>query len=195
MLIPCYELRLLNTIIVLCSSANYVLLLLFPISCYLDSLNMAWKCSPCNLMANLGVTILTTKIVEFWSWSWSTLDWPYDHGNFRIMAMVMVNFEVTILTTKIVEFWHGHGQLWIDHMTMEIIELWPWSWSIFLTILTTYVDSGQMVKKSWSLYPPPNLANPTRRNKSKSMQSSSLSQTQTRFIRTRYQVLNDHGSN
>ena len=131
MLIPCYELRLLNTIIVLCSSANYVLLLLFPISCYLDSLNMAWKCSPCNLMANLGVTILTTKIVEFWSWSWSTLDWPYDHGNFRIMAMVMVNFEVTILTTKIVEFWHGHGQLWIDHMTMEIIELWPWSWSIF----------------------------------------------------------------
>ena len=131
MLIPCYELRLLNTIIVLCSSANYVLLLLFPISCYLDSLNMAWKCSPCNLMANLGVTILTTKIVEFWSWSWSTLDWPYDQGNFRIMAMVMVNFEVTILTTKIVEFWHGHGQLWIDHMTMEIIELWPWSWSIF----------------------------------------------------------------
>ena len=50
------------------------------------------------------------------SWSWSTLDWPYDHGNFRIMAMVMVKF--------------------------------------FLTILTTYVDSGQMVKKSWSLYPP-----------------------------------------
>ena len=129
MLIPCYELRLLNTIIVLCSSANYVLLLLFPISCYLDSLNMAWKCSPCNLMArsdyfdhkdcgilvmvmvNFGLTIWPRKFSNYgyghgqlWgdhfdhkncgilTWSWSTLDWPYDHGNYRIMAMVMVNF-------------------------------------------------------------------------------------------------------
>ena len=40
-------------------------------------------------------------------------------------------------------FGHGHGQ-------------------IFLTILTTYVDSGQMVKKSWSLYPP--LVHPKHKN-------------------------------
>ena len=44
------------------------------------------------------------------------------------------------------EFCHGHGQLWIDHMTMEIFELWPWSWSNFFD----HFDQKTPTQAKWS---------------------------------------------
>ena len=66
--------------------------------------------------------------------------WLFDHGNF-------------------LNFGHGHGQKW------PFLTIWPrqfWNFchghgKKFLTIWPWHPDVGQMVKKSWSSYPPPPL--------------------------------------
>ena len=75
---------------------------------------------PCSMVKLTKFDHLTTVILEFWLCSWSKNGhfWPFDHGNFEILAMVMVKNFLTI---------------------------WPW-----------HPDVGQMVKKSWSSYPPLN---------------------------------------
>ena len=60
---------------------------------------------------------------------------PFDYGNFEILAMV---------TVKKVQFWpFDHGN--VEILAMVIVKnFWPW-----------HPDVGQMVKKLWSSYPPP----------------------------------------
>ena len=61
---------------------------------------------------------------------------------------------MTILTIENMDFGCGHGQNF-GHLTMVILKFRPWSWS--KTIRPLHSDVGQMVKKSWSPYPPPHL--------------------------------------
>ena len=69
------------------------------------------------------------------------------------------NFSLTILSMENLDFGRGHGRNF-DHLTMVILKFWPWPWSKKFDHITMTVDTrgvGQMVKKSWSPYPPPPL--------------------------------------
>ena len=69
----------------------------------------------------------------------------------------LTNFDH--LTTAILKFWprSWYKMANFDHLTTVILKFWPWSWSKIFDHLTMTSGRtvGQMVKKSWSFYPPP----------------------------------------